>query len=201
MNKGTDSDINEEQTTPNRNTFFITNLLKGLAYFAVIMVLYVVFKKQLGGLEERLGFIYENTFLIYSVFFVSEVVFGIIPPEFFMIWALKEESMIFYTKNVFFFATISYLAGATGYIIGSKFGNTLIYRYIRMKMLRKFETRFRDYGGYLILIAALTPIPFSGICMLAGTAKYNFRRMLLFSAARFGRFLVYSFIIWETNIL
>ena len=183
-----------------RNRFFLSNLLKGLGYLTLILVVYIIFKRQIGDLTERLDFIYQNTFLVYSIFFFSEVVFGIIPPEFFMIWALKEASVFFYVRNIFLFAFISYSAGITGYLIGSRLGNTLIYRYIRRRMLRKFESRFRDYGGFLILIAALTPIPFSGICMLAGTAKYDLRSMLWFSAARFARFLVYSFIIWETQI-
>ena len=64
-----------------------------------------------------------------------------------------------------------------GYLIGAKFGDTKFYRLLRRNRLRKFEKYFRQFGGFLLIVAALTPIPFSGICMLLGSAKYSFQKL------------------------
>ena len=148
-----------------------------------------------------MGPLYQNSVAIFSIFLISEIVFGIIPPEFFMIWALRHEVLLLYIQNIAALALMSYSAGVIGYFVGSYFNTTVMYRLLRRNYLGKYEQMFNNYGGFLILVAALTPLPFSGICILVGAVKYPTRKFFWISLSRFIRFIVYALIIWEANIL
>jgi membrane protein DedA with SNARE-associated domain len=196
--------MSSAEATPqsNKTRFFLSNLLKGLIWLAVLVTAYMLARKYFDfDLKVIMGPFYENSIAIFSVFLFSEIVFGIVPPEFFMFWALRHEVLNFYVENIAILAVMSYLAGIIGYFIGTYFNTTVIYRLIRRNYLRKYEELFNNYGGFLILVAALTPLPFSGICMLVGAVKYPARRFFWISLSRFIRFIVYAAIIWEANIL
>lgn len=191
-----------QNETQQRTTFFLKNLFRGLIWLTLIVGGYFYLENNYNfSLEGILGSFYERPTVIFSIFLGSEVIFGIIPPELFMIWSLRHEVLSLYIQNVVSLAIISYLAGIIGYFIGFKLSRTRLYRVIRKNYLGKFEKQFSRFGGFLVIVAALTPLPFSGICMLMGTVKYPFRRFLLIAMSRFIRFGVYAFIIWETNIL
>lgn len=188
--------------TTERTQFFLKNLFRGFVWLAVIVGGYFYLKNNYNfSLEEVLGPFYERPTIIFSIFLGSEVIFGLIPPELFMIWALRHELLDLYIQNVIALALISYFAGVIGYYIGSKFSTTRLYRILQKNYLEKFEKHFNRFGGFLVIVAALTPLPFSGICMLMGAVKYPFRRFLFISMTRFIRFVVYAIIIWEANIL
>ncbi|MEQ8240450.1 MAG: VTT domain-containing protein [Cyclobacteriaceae bacterium] len=185
-----------------RTSFLLRNLFKGLIWLGVIVGGYFYLKNHYNfSLEDILGPIYDKPLLIYLLFLSSEVVFGIIPPELFMIWSLRMEVLIDYVGNIAALSVISYISGLLGYYIGSHFSTTQLYATIKKNYLGKFEKHFTRYGGFLVVVAALTPIPFSGICMLMGAVKYPYKTFLVISTSRFLRFAVYAFIIWETNIL
>ena len=95
---------------------------------------------------------------------------------------------------------ISYVAGVFGYWFGAYLNTTRIYRLVKKRIFGKFEKHFYKYGGFLVIVAAVTPIPFSGICMLVGSLRYPFNKFLLFAMARFVRFTVYAAIIWQTQV-
>lgn len=185
-----------------RTRFFLRNLFKGLIWLAVIVGGYFFLNKQFNfTLEGLLGSVYHQPVVIYTVFLLSEVIFGIIPPELFMIWALRNEHLLQYVSNVVALSAISYAAGVIGYYIGAKFSETKLYATLQKNYLGKYEKHFSRFGGFLVVVAALTPIPFSGICMLMGAVKYPLRRFLFIATTRFLRFGVYAFIVWEANIL
>lgn len=185
-----------------RTSFFLRNLLKGLIWLAVIVGGYFYLKNHYNfTLESVLGPLYDKPVIIFLIFFGSEVIFGIIPPELFMIWALRNELIMQYALNVAGLAFISYCSGGLGYYIGSHFGNTQLYQTLKKNYLGRFEKHFSRFGGFLVIVAALTPLPFSGICMLMGAVKYPYRRFLIISTTRLLRFVVYASVIWETNVL
>lgn len=194
--------LDEQREAMERTRFFLRNLLRGLVWLAVIVGGYFYLKANYDfSMENAMGGVYDRPLIVYLIFLVSECVFGIIPPELFMIWALRNELILSYILNVAALSVISYFAGLIGYYLGSHFGNTRLYRTLRRNYLKKFEKYFSRFGGFLVIVAALTPIPFSGICMLMGAVKYPYRRFLLFSMSRFIRFGVYALIVWEANVL
>ncbi|MFO7659090.1 MAG: VTT domain-containing protein [Bacteroidales bacterium] len=190
------------ETNLNKRSFFLRNLLRGLLWFGVIIIIFILFKKfvsanYLSWLEP----VYNNPTIVYLIFLVSEVIIGIVPPEIFFIWALRSGNIADYILIIAFLAAISYLAGITGYFIGLYLQRTLYFQYLKKKVLGKTEKHLHTYGLYLIIVASLTPLPFSGVSMLVGSIRYSFKKYLLFSLTRFLRFAIFSLIIWEANMI
>lgn len=185
-----------------RTKFLLRNLLKGFIWLAVIIIIFIAFKK-LGKafVFHWLDPILNQPLLVYLIFLASEIVFGIIPPEIFMLWGLRTGDAFSYAFVVGSLALLSYGSGIVGFFIGRYFQNTRIYRLLRYKRIIKYEDKLREYGLYLIIVASLTPVPFSAMSMLVGAVRYPIKDYLLFSLARFIRFSTYSWIIWQANML
>lgn len=191
-----------QKPLPDRRRFLLRNLLRGFIWLAVIVAGYIFLRKNYDfTLESVLGPVYDQPNVVYLIFLSSEVIFGIIPPEFFMIWSLRSEVLSNYVNNIIALSAISYVAGIIGFGIGAYLKNTRFYRIMKYRVFGKFEKHLNNYGGFLVVVAAVTPLPFSGIAMLVGSVHYSFRKYLLFSLFRFARFVAYSIVIWEANIL
>ena len=185
-----------------RQTFFFRNLLRGLVWLSIIVIMFIFTKHNVNqDLLLKFENLFSNTGLIILIFCISEIIFGIIPPELFMIWALKAENITGYLGYAILFAIISYFAGIIGYLFGRYLNITRLYRYLRRRFLKKTELLLQEYGLYLIIVAALTPLPFSGAAMLVGAVKYPGDRYAYWSLARFARFALISWVIWEANTI
>lgn len=181
-------------------SFLFRNLLKGFLWLVAIIAIFKLSEYFLGDkVEQFLKYSGDKYILIFSIYSISELVFGIIPPELFMIWATEQNSIENYILIILLLTVLSYLAGLIGYAFGRFFSSTRIYRYLRRKRFKKLEYYLNRFGGFLVIVAALTPIPFSATSMLVGAAKYPFKSYMLYSLFRFLRFAVYAFIIWEAN--
>lgn len=177
-------------------------MLKGLAWLAVLVIIFIFAKNKLKiDFEDWLGPVFDNTFLVVGIYTLSELIFGILPPELFMMWALRFDSLKEYIFWVFVFSAISYFAGGLGYLFGNYLNTTILFRYIRKRFLGKYHSLLQKFGVFLILVAALTPVPFSAISMLVGSLHYPMKKYLLWALSRFIRFAVYAFIIWEAGLM
>ena len=131
---------------------------------------------------------------ILSVFFASESILGLIPPEIFIAWADKTQSPIFYLSML---ACLSYAGGIISYFIGRAIANMpAVYEYLELKM-HKHVKMIRKWGGFLIVVGALLPIPFSMTSIAAGLIRYDFKHYLLFGLLRFVRFYLYAVVIFN----
>ena len=89
----------------------------------------------------------------------------------------------------------SVLGGFSGYFIGSHikdwpFLEKFVYRYEdRGKEL------FRKYGIWGVVIGAMTPIPFSTVCWLAGMFEMNFKKFALACLFRIPRMIIWYVLI------
>ena len=127
-------------------------------------------------------------------FFISETLLGLIPPEIFIGWSKKTANPIF---NVSVLATLSYLGGVISYFIGK--ASTKIpsmKNYLEVKMAKNLKN-IRKWGGFLILVGALLPLPFSISCMAAGIIQYSLKNVVLFGLFRFVRFALYGWAIFN----
>ena len=191
-----------QKPLPDKNKFLLRNLAKGLGWLAVIVFGYLFLRKNYDfTLESVLGPMYDQPTIIYLIFLASETIFGIIPPEFFMIWSLRSGLLSNYVNNIVALSSISYISGVIGFGIGAYLKNTQFYRQMKKRVFGRFEKHLNNYGGFLVVVAALTPLPFSGIAMLVGSVHYSFKKYLWISLFRFVRFIAYGIIIWEANIL
>ena len=180
-----------------RSRFVLKNLFKGLLILAVIVVGYVILQQttDFDAFMEHIG---QWPLIVYSVFIFSEVVFGIIPPELFMIWSIKSGAFESYTLNIALLAMISYASGILGYFIGGWLKRKLPQFFDHY--ILKYKRTLNRFGGLLIFVSAVTPVPFSAICMLVGSTNFPFGKFLLIASTRFARFALYSFTIYQFNI-
>ncbi|MFY0654197.1 MAG: hypothetical protein JXQ96_19325 [Cyclobacteriaceae bacterium] len=185
-----------------KTKYLLANLGKGLLWLLVIIGVFLLVKKYYGDVyQDFMNSISDQPLLVFLVFTASEVLFGIIPPELFMIWALKvnEGKEVSYFLIVFSLSALSYLAGLIGYYFGLKFSKTDLYTGLRDRFASAFEKNVKRFGGYMIAVAALTPIPYSAVCMLTGAARFRFTHFLLLGLFRLARFLFYGFIMWQVD--
>ncbi len=131
---------------------------------------------------------------ILLVFFASEAVLGLIPPEIFIAWSNKTAAPVIYLSLL---ALLSYLGGIVSYFIGKWILNIpSVFNYMEGRM-KKHLKNIQRWGGFLIIVGALLPIPFSMTSMAAGTINYRFRNYLLFGLLRFARFAIYGVAIFS----
>lgn len=182
-----------------RSRFLFRNLLRGLIWFAVIITIFIALEDYLQeNFQHSIEAIQDKPVILFSVFFSSEVFFGLVPPEFFMmVWILHKVAISDYIFNLTILTILSYLAGVIGYFIGKNFSKTAFYKRINEKYLEQYDTQLKRYGGYLVFVGAVTPVPFSATCMLAGSIEFSFRDFLLICITRILRFAVYGWMVWS----
>jgi membrane protein YqaA with SNARE-associated domain len=167
---------------------FLPILLVVLAVFLFNQYVYDI-NKGLEHLTEtfsRIG--------VLSTFFVSETFLGLVPPEIFIAWSKKTANPIL---NLSLLASLSYSGGLISYFLGRM---TLkiktVKNYLEVKMAENLKNT-RKWGGFLILVGALLPLPFSIACMAAGMIKYPFINVVIFGIFRFARFAIYAWAIFK----
>ena len=100
--------------------------------------------------------------------------------------------------NLGILTLISYAAGILGYYLGKTFSKTKLYQEkIREKYLKQYEGKLKTFGGYLVFVGAVTPVPFSATCMLAGSVNLKFSDFLLICITRIIRFAAYGWMVWS----
>lgn len=182
-----------------RSSFLFKNLLRGLLWFAVIITAFIILEDYLQeNFQHTIEAVQDRPLILYSVFFASEVIFGLIPPEFFMmVWILHNMTLTGYVINLIILTMISYVAGIIGYYIGKRFSTTPFYKRFHDRYLEQYDRQLKRYGGYLVFVGAVTPVPFSATCMLAGSINYDFKEFLLICVTRIVRFAVYGWMVWS----
>ena len=189
----------QEEQEETRSGFLFRNLFKGLLWFAVIIAVFVTMEGYIqANFKEHIDTIRANPGVLYGIYTISEIVFGILPPELFMmIWILDNIDLSGFITNLAILTIISYGAGIIGYYIGKVFSKTKFYQEkISEKYLKQYEGKLKKYGGYLVFVGAVTPVPFSATCMLAGSVNLDIRHFLLICITRVIRFAGYGAVVW-----
>ena len=181
-----------------KSRFFISNFIKGMLWLAFFVIAFIIFKRYV-----KLDFltwlkpIYDNTLLVFLIYTVSELIVGIVPPEIFFIWATQTENLSIYIQYATILSVISYLAGLGAFWFGKKLNETVLFRYLKRRYLKKYSSYLNSYGFFLIIVASMTPLPYSGTAMLMGSVNYPFKRYFIYALARFIRFAIYALVFWE----
>lgn len=175
---------------------FVWNAIKKALPFIVIIVAGIFIVNKYFSINEALIRLTETlpAYGVLAFFFVSETLLGIIPPEIFIAWSGKMSNPWLYLS---FLAVLSYVGGLISYWLGV--GITKIPR-VHNYMQLKMETQLKNskkWGGFLIVVGALLPLPFSISCIAAGIIKFPFRNVVLFGSLRLVRFVIYGLIIFN----
>lgn len=179
-----------------RSSFLFRNLIRGLIWFAVILTAYILAAEEIAVYQKEINNIGDRLPLLLGIFTVSEVVFGIIPPELFMLIWQSKGVLSEYVINLTYLTLISYVAGVLGYYIGYYFSKMPFYVQIHQRYLKQYDQKLRTYGLYLVLVGAITPVPFSATCMLAGSVHTPIDKFLLICVTRIIRFAGYGWAVW-----
>lgn len=184
-----------------RIQFLINNGLKGVIWLVLLMVGYFLFKEIIISRDPDLWIekFYARPQIIYLIYFVSEFFFGLIPPELFMIWAINKAGLAHYFLNIGFFAVVSYGMGYLTFLIGKFLIRHALFRYIRIKYMKQLWPQVRKYGLFLIIVAALTPVPWAAVSLLVGSAGYPSKRYLVVALFRILRFVIFGYIIFQAH--
>ena len=132
--------------------------------------------------------------LVLTFFFVSETILGLIPPDLFIVWAKQFASPY---AVVLVLALLSYVAGLVAYYMGVRLvAIKQLSDYIHVKFEKQFSM-LRSWGGLIIVIAAILPLPFSTMCLGAGMLKYSFRTLAILGMFRIARFFAYAAVLYQ----
>ncbi|WP_445956008.1 YqaA family protein [Yeosuana sp.] len=175
---------------------FVGNAVKKALPYILFLVIIVFVFNAFFNINE--GLIHLTEVLPVSgvlvFFYISETVLGLVPPEIFIAWAGKMSQPWLYLGVLAF---LSYFGGLCSYWIG--IGITKIpsvHQYLEVKMASQLKNS-KKWGGFLIIVGALLPLPFSMACLAAGIIEFPFKNVVIYGTLRFLRFLIYGLVIFH----
>jgi len=164
--------------------------VKIIGIYLIIVVPFILIMKRLIDFNNIFQFLTDNfsDAFVFVLFTVSESLLGMIPPDFFVIWAAKFNSPVIFLSLL---GILSYAGGVISYFIGHWLAETPRIKAYSERVLDKYIILVRKWGGAFIIIAALFPFsPYSMVVMAVALLKYPFRLYLLFAISRIARFLI-----------
>ncbi len=168
-------------------------LLLTLVFFVGIILL---FQHYIGDFDSFFKSIIKNMDLkyVYLLFFGSESLLGLIPPDILIIWS---KTLVHPYGSVALLAVLSYVGGINSYFIGKLMKKIpTIDKFVR-KQQEKHYREIKKWGGILILVAALFPLPYAMICLVAGSVDYPFKKFVIITLSRIVRFFGYAIIFFN----
>jgi len=173
--------------------FLGASLKKALPPILLFIAVLLIINYFVININDILIYVTQNysDYVVFGVFLASESLLGLIPPELFIAWSDKASSPILYLSIL---ALLSYIGGIISYFIGKAITKIpSVHEYLEVKMAKHIKNT-RKWGGFLIVVGALLPIPFSITSIAAGMIKYPFINYLLFGLLRFVRFYLLLFL-------
>lgn len=177
--------------------FLLRNFLRlavGLGIFAGLLYILGTYVFDLETATEYIFGKLSPAFIVLTLF-VSECLLGILPPDLYIIWAGNTFEEPYWMVLVL--ATVSYAGGVISYYLG-----TLLYHlkavknWVEVRFVDQFAT-LKKFGGLLIFLAAMTPLPYSPLSLVAGAVHFPLRIYLIVGLSRFLRFFLYALILYQ----
>lgn len=181
----------------NFKKFLISNLAKGIIGFAlIILFIYLYQEYSPPEYKEYLEPFTSRPLLMFGIFFASETIIGIIPPEFFIVWSL-DESILKFVFYIILLSIISFSGALLNYMAGRLINRNIYFQKIAKTIIEKYAPYYYKWGGWVIVIAAFTPVPYATISLVSGALNYPVKEFILYASSRFLRFGIYSWIIFQ----
>ena len=187
--------INRYYSLTNFYSFLLSTVIKGLILFFLFILLIFCIDFFFIDLELLIKNSFEkySSVMLMSIFFISESFLGLIPPELFLIWSTESSHPFLY---VFLLALLSYIGGIVSFFIGRYLYLIPFIKSFIENQISKHIVNLRKWGGFFIVLGAVSPLPHSLISMTSGLIKYSLRNYLLWSLFRFLRFFIYAVVIF-----
>lgn len=182
-------------------SYLSENLLKLLYIIAGFVAVLLLVENYVISMQEIFQLIIDNVSYgyVFLIFGISETILGLIPPDLFIMWGKTLGTEIGYSPWIILLvlATMSYLGGIMAYVLGLGLqSNENIKNWMELKHSDMF-IKLRKWGGFLIGVAALLPIPFSLITLISGVTRFPFKILVVVGLLRFVRFFVYALVLWN----
>ncbi len=177
-------------------SFIWEGIRKAIIPTVIIVAILFYVNYEVINLNDGLIYLTKNfsDLFIFSVFLASETILGLIPPDIFIAWTKNTESPLLYLTILAF---LSYLGGVIAYFIGMAIAAIpSVNNYLYGKMT-KHIINMQKWGGFLIAVGALLPLPFAIACLAAGMINFSRKHFFLFALLRFGRFIIFGFVIYS----
>ncbi len=172
-------------------SFVLESIKKSMPPVLVVVGLLVLFHFFVMPIPEALDLAVSElpSYGVLAFFFLSETLLGLVPPELFIAWAGKTSEP---ALNLFLIALLSYLGGMCSYFLGRwSLKIPAVHNYLEVKMAKQLIMA-RKWGGILIAVGALLPLPFSVGSLVAGMLRYPFKSWVIIGLLRFVRFALYG---------
>ncbi len=170
--------------------------IKTTISIAVFLTIYLVLDYYILDTEAILTWLVSNTSLTFVLIslYLSESFLGLLPIDLYIAWAAKMDKAWLYLTIL---SVVSYIGGITAYLSGK-----LIFLIPSVK--NHFENNItahianlRKWGGVLIFVGAMLPIPMAMVSLACGLINFSFKQYLLWALFRFARFGLYALVIFE----
>ncbi|MEJ6566820.1 MAG: VTT domain-containing protein [Flavobacteriales bacterium] len=176
--------------------FIRQNAVRVLASIAAILVLFYLFDTFVIDIDSATAWLTKmlSTPGLLSLFFFSEITLGFIAPEILIVWAREAAQPIW---MLVLLAFLSYCSGIISYFIGKYWATRKI---VNDKLILKHADTLKQlhrFGGLLIILAAMTPLPYPIVCQLCGLNKYPFKMFAFLTLVRFLRFGIYGAVLYN----
>ncbi|WP_372754990.1 YqaA family protein [Mariniflexile sp.] len=175
---------------------FVWKAVKSALPFIIIIVAAVYVVNHFYDINKALVHLTEvlPVYGVLAFFFLSETFLGLVPPEIFIAWAGKMYAPWLYLTVL---ALLSYSGGLVSYYIGYIITKIpRVHNYLEVKMAKQLKNS-KKWGGFLIVVGALLPLPFSISCMAAGIINFPFKNVVTYGSLRLLRFLIYGIVIFH----
>ena len=179
--------------------FIGINLIKLVISLIVIGGIFIIVEKYLIDFNAIFDYLFThvNRPLIFIVFFISEIFLGLLPPDLFIAWT---HSCFAPWLGVTILALSSYTASYFTYKIGYNIRKIPKVNRLIERKYQKYFIQVKKFGGLVIVFAALFPLPYSPIVLIAGILHYPFKNFMLLAIFRIIRFFIFAaFIYWGLN--
>ena len=183
------TDLNTEQPLQWRSL-----MLQTLLMAAVIIAVYVVFALLFHDQMEKTG-LWLSRELGYGgvalyTFFVDAV---ILPTTADVIFPFAMDWSPYFLLSIM--SAASLMGGFSGYWLARSFNHIHYIRRVTTAYHKRGEAMINKYGAWAVVIAGLTPIPFSTLCWIAGFLEVPAGKVFIACFSRIPRMIAYYLLI------
>lgn len=173
------------------------NLIRLGIVLGFFLVLILALNLLLGDQIEVIGQQWVERFGYPGMFistFLMDTFLSPISPDFVLLVSVAGDVNVL--GVIFVISLASVLAGNAGYFIGRFLGNREIIRKRIEPYERKGHYLMGKYGIWAVIVAAVTPLPFSAVSWIAGMLEMDYKQFLVGSLWRIPRFMI-GFVIFS----
>jgi membrane protein YqaA with SNARE-associated domain len=156
----------------------------------VYVIIFFLFGEYLQASGEWFGKRFGLWGVFVYVFIVDAIIVPTTPDVVFAI-ALEWEPI----SLLIVMSIASILGGFVGYLIGNKLNKLKFVKDLTASYREKGELLIKKYGIWAIVIAALTPVPYTTVSWIGGMVNLKKSHYILGSLARIPRFIIYYLLI------